>query len=325
MATHEAVAGLGASFELAELGVPAAAELGGGFTLTGGPIQVLELTAALGFSAGFVAQRGDQNLEVVTMLAGNLSEQEGRSVHVQPYRVKGLPASLDALARLMEARAAPGIPLDKSVHPHDPSIIVINRVARFEVDSPSSGDNSRVIVDVTWGNPLASDLNKSGGASGGGVLTLAPSTYSENIWLDRDGNGMQIQYNPPAFFTSRLVTSEVQRQTWTATLTKELATPQYTDMVRAGQINSAVFGVFGPAELLFLGPTINETDEGNYSHGYQFTYNPEGWRLRDTIWVSGQVPIDATVNFNPPTEPGGLGVFEIYDQFDFADLPVFFP
>jgi hypothetical protein len=285
MATHEVTAGLGFHAELAELGVPVVAAIGASFDLQFAPIQNLELTVALGFSAGFIGQRGDQNLAVDAQVGGTLTEQEGRSTHVQPYRVKGLPGSLHPLARLLEAREAPGVPLDKSVHPFMPGIQVIDRRAAFEIAGDSRVDNSRVIVEVTWGAPLAGDLEKSGGASGGGVFSIAPSSFTETIWKDKDGAFMHVRYLVPGALFARTVSADLQRQTWTATLTKELSAPQYADIKRAGQINSEPFGVFGAHELLFLGPTLNETDEGLYSHGYQFTYNPDGWTLRSSIWI----------------------------------------
>lgn len=325
MATHEVIAGLSFTSELTDPGVPVSAALGASFADTVGLIQTLELTAALGFSAGLVAQRGDQNLVVVPMLGGSLTEQEGRTVHVQPYRVSGLGAGVAPLRRLLEARAAPDIPLDKSAHPFEPGIIVIDRRASFEVAGDTRADNTRVIVEVTWGNPLASDLEKNGGASGGGVFSITPSTFTESIWHDKDGAIMRVQYQFLSSIFSRTIQADLQRQTWTATLTKEFSFPQYADITRAGQVNSANFGVFGARELLFLGPTLNETNEGAYAHGYQFTYNPDGWVLRESVFASGGIPTNATENFNPPSEPGGLGVFEIYEEFDFATLPVFFP
>ena len=325
MAIHEEIVGLGASFELADPGVPVSMALDASFDATFGTLQILELTAALNFSSEVIAQRALQGLDVAVMLGGSLTEQEGRTTHVQPYRVTGLPDGVPDLQRLLEARAAPGVPLDKSAHPFAPGIIVIDRRASFEVAGDTRADNSRVIVDITWGNPLATDLEKNGGVSGGGVFSITPSTYTESIWHDKDGVIMKVKY---AFLNSvltRTVLADLQRQTWTATLTKEFATPQWPDITRAGQINSAVFGVFGAHELLFLGPTLNETDEGVYSHGYQFTYNPDGWILREGVFSTGGIPENATETFNPPSEPGGLGLFEIYKEFDFSTLPVFFP
>ncbi len=325
MAIHEVIVGLSFTSDLTDPGVPVSVELGASFQASVGLIQVLELAVALNSSHGLVSQRGDQNLKVVTLPGGALTEQEGRTTHVQPYRVTGLSDGLADLQRLLEARESPGIPLDKSAHPFAPGINVIDRRASFQVASDNATDNSRVLVDVTWGNPLASDLEKNGGASGGGVFSITPSTYTESIWRDKDGAVMRVQYRFLSAIFSRTIQADLQRQTWTATLTKEFSSPQWADITRAGQINSATFGVFGARELLFLGPTLNETNEGAYSHGYQFTYNPDGWVLRESVFASGGIPVDATENFDPPSEPGGLGVFDIYKEFNFADLPVFFP
>lgn len=325
MAIHEVLAGLGASFDLTDPGVPVSADLGASFDQTFAVIQNLELSLALNFSSRLITQRGDQNLDVVPMLGGSLTEQEGRTTHVQPYRVTGLSDVLDPLQRLLEAREAPGVPLDKSAHPFKPGIIVIDRRAAFEVAGDTRADNSRAVVDVTWGNPLASDRDKSGGVSGGGVFSITPSTYTESVFRDKDGEVMRVFYQ--LFFStfSRTILADLQRQTWTATLTKEFTSPQWADIQRAGQVNVTPFGVFGARELLFLGPTLNETDEGVFSHGYQFTYNPDTWILREGVFGKGGIPDNATENFNPPSEPGGLGLFNIYKEFDFADLPVFFP
>jgi len=325
MATHEVAAGLTFSSELADLGVPVSASLGASFDTAFAPVQTLELAAALNFSSQLIAQRADQNLTVVPMIGGTLTEQEGRTVHVQPYKVKGLASGLDALQRLIEAREAPGVPLDKSAHPFQAGIQVIDRRVTFETAGETRADNSRAIVEVTWGSPLPSDLDKNGGASGGGVFSITPSTYTESTWFDKDGAIMRVTYQFIGVIFSRTVQADLQRQTWTATLTKEFSSPQYADIVRAGQINSGAFGPFAANTLLFLGPTLNETNEGAYSHGYQFTFNPDGWILRESVFAAGGIPDDATELFNPPSEPGGLGVFEIYQTFDFADLPVFFP
>ena len=326
MATHEAVAGLGASFDLVDLGVPVSATLAASSQLTGAPIQVLELTANLGFRSSLIGQGGDQNLQVVAMLAGELAEIDGRDTHTQPYLVSGLAAPAIPEDQLFQGRQAPGVPLRGAGHPTIADVTVIDRRSRFQVAGEARADWSRVVVDVTWGRPLGSDLTAGGGASGMGVLSLAPSTFAETIWTDKDNDIMRITYALPIVGTaSRVVSADIQRQTWTATLTKDFSAPQYADMLRASFINSAAFGVFGARTLLFLGPTINETDEGQYTHGYQMTFNPDGWKLRSSIWLSGFIPFDASENFNPPLERGGLGLFNIYDEFDFADLPVAFP
>jgi hypothetical protein len=326
MATHEVIAGLGASFDLVDPGVPVAASLGASFDQTFAPIQNLDLTAALGFSAELVAQRGDQNLSVVALHGGSLTVQEGRKVHVQPYRVKGLANGLADEQRLLEAVAAPGIPMDGTAHPFEPGIQVIDTRASFQVAGDQRVDNTRVNVEITWGRPLADALTKGGGVSGGGVFSIAPSTFTETVWRDKDGAFMDLRYFGSGALFARRVSADLQRKTWTATLTKEFNTPQYSDIQRASQVNTELFGVFGAHTLLFLGATLNETDEGKFSHGYQFTFNPDGWTLRSSIWIGGAIPDDATENFNPlGGEPGGLGIFFIYEEFNFADLPVFFP
>ena len=316
MPVQEAAAGLGFSSELAELGIPASATLAASTDVTSGLIQTLELGAALGLSTELIGQGDDSGVSVVAMLGGDLGETEGKSVHVQPYRVIGITDPLPE-ARLFRARAAAGVPLDKSAHPHDPGIQVIGRRARFE--DPT--DQTRMIVDVTYGLPLPTDREKSGGVSGMGVLSLVPSTYTETIWKDKDDEIMKVVYSPLGPTFSRVVSTDLQRATWTAILTLELDNPQYDDMIRHSQVNSEQFGVFPARSLLYLGPTINETDDGKFSHGYQMTHNANLWQLRSSIWISGFIPDDATET----GAPGGLGVFNIYKEFDFNDLPVAFP
>lgn len=323
MATHEAIAGLGFNADVAELGIVGEAALGFSSDAAGGLIQTLELAAALGFSSNAIAQQGNQNLEVAAITGGEASRSEGKYIDAQPYRVSGL-ASADPVGRRYEALTAPGIPLEGQAHPTIPGIQVISTTARFELEG-AQFDQTRALVDVHYGLPLATDLEKNGGVSGGGVLTLSPATYQESIWFDRNGDPMIVRYSFFGAVLSRTVQAQIQRKTWTATLTKEFATPQYVDMLRPSAINSAAFGPFAAHTLLFLGPTINETDEGQYTHGYQMTFNPSSWILRASVLQNGVIPSDATVTYNPPVEPGGLGEFEIHDQFDFHELPVFFP
>lgn len=329
MAIHEVIAGLGASFDVLDLGVPVSAELGASFDITYSPNQILELEFPLAASFGFIGQAGNQALGVVPMIAGESTRQESKSVHTQPYRVIGL-SHPDPLGRLFEAREAPGIPLEGAAHPIEPDIIVIAKRARFQVEE----DATRAIVDVTYGHPLSTDRDKSGGITGKGVLSLSPVSFTETTWEDKDKANMQIKYQHGGLTTERLVSTEIQRATWTATLTKEFNFPQYVDMLRPSQINALAFGPFPARTLLFLGPTMQETDDGQYSHGYQMTFNPDGWELKSTIWINGIAPSNATEVYNPipffggtgdGTTPGGLGVFFIYGEFDFAELPVAFP
>ena len=320
MAIHEVTAGLGFSTELAELGIPAVASLDFSADVAAGTLQTLELSAALALRTNIIGQGEDSAMSVTPMLEGELTRSEGKHVHTQPYKVLGVNHPTPE-GRLFQAENAQGVPMDGTPHPIIPGIQVTNTRSRFQSES----DQTRAIVDVTWSVPLATDLEKSGGASGTGLLSLSPSAFTETIFRDKDGNTMRIEYKATIGFLRRVVTSEQQFQTWTATLTKEFATPQYVDILRGVQVNNQQFGVFPARTLLFHGPTVNETDDAQYSHGYQLTYNPFTWKLTESIWVSGFVPEDATVNFNPPGEPGGLGVFLIYDEFDFNDLPVAFP
>ena len=329
MAIQEASIGLGFSTDLIDPGVPVSITLDGSFDVSAGIVQILELTVALELSAGLIAQGADSGLSVTAMLDGDSTRQEGKSIHNQPYKVIGLSHPTPE-GRLFEAREAPGVPLDGAAHPVEAGIQVISKRARFQSDQ----DATRAIVDVTWGLPLSTDLTKGGGITGKGVLSLSPTAFVETTWLDKDGAFMEIRYQAGNLLATRLVSTEFQRNTWTATLTKEFDTPQYGDMLRPSQINSEPFGPFGARQLLFLGPTMQETDDGKYTHGYQMTFNPKGWELRATIWINGFAPLGATEVHNPlpffggtgdGSTPGGLGVFFIYDEFDFAELPVAFP
>lgn len=322
MATHEVAAGLGFSADVVDLGVPVAAALGFSGDVSAAPTQTLELAATLGARFAANAQAGDQDLAVSgPLIQGSLTDANDRKTDVNVYRVVGLSRSI-LEGRRNEALNAPGVPLDGAAHPDPamPGIQVISRQVDYE-----EGDQTRALVRVTYGPPTANNLEKRGGASGGGVLTLSPASYTESIWHDANGDLMVIEYQSIGIHYARTVEAEAQKKTWTATLTKEFDSPQYADVKRPTFINSAVFGPFAAQTLLFLSPTVNETDEGTYSHGYQFTYNPDTWKLRSSIWVSGFIPDDATENFNPTAEPGGLGVFTINGAFDFNTLPVWFP
>ena len=257
----------------------------------------------------------------IDKLRGSTSITEGnRNIDTRYGRATGISGNADE--RRWNALQEPGVPAEGDPHPVIPNCQVLDVTAQ-------AADQSNSIFDIVirYGQPTE-NLEKNGGQTGNGLLSINIDSFTETIWADKDDARMVVNYagvESGGALLFRVVNAELQRTTWSGTLTKDFATPNYANNALAGQINTLAYGPFAPRQGLFRGVSINEQDDGAYRHRYLFTFNPDTWRLRSSIFTGGFVPGDATEVFNPPADPGGLGIFNIYDEFDFNTLPVAFP
>ena len=86
--------------------------------------------------------------------------------------------------------------------------------------------------------------------------------------------------------------------------------PEATAIQFGGKVNSSRFRAFPRGSLLSTGLAWQTDPAGGYRVDYNFTYNPDGWMLTQTIKIEGRLPIDVT-------NDNGRRTFRIYAFDDF--------
>lgn len=303
---------------MATVAIGLASETDSAFAVSGAKLRAIGL--AVEFDQAFaVLITGGASAELLEV---TYSEDESGEIEEWQYRVVNLD-SVDLTARPREAADSTGW-MQGTAHPRLAGIQVIRRAASFQRDAAGYLQKDKGIATITFGAPSA-DAAKNGGATGLGLFSASLESYTETVFEDRDGEPMVVRYQSSLRIDSKRAVAERQAAAVTYTLTKGFPAPRYSDNALRSMVNQSAFGPVGARGLLFRGVEFEEDPDGTYLHRYVFSESLDEWRFRSWITFGGVLPDDATEEFDPVEQPGGIGVFHIQEQADFAALPVRFP
>lgn len=230
------------------------------------------------------------------------------------FLVSDIPgAASDKLAR---ATSAPEIPGIGSPHPY-------LKGARLESLQavPISDDPAKAVVIAEYRTPNADNLSSPFAprvAADAAILEvqLFTQVFDEQTTLDRNGERMIVGFHGASLSQvgisqfADLVTATVKRPRLGVRIRHERPRlPRELAGQILGAVNAREWSGYAPLTWLCTNFS-SRSDSGVVVVEFEALYNPDTWRVRHELQIAGRVPEQATIG-------NGIGVFDVYPEFDF--------
>ena len=230
------------------------------------------------------------------------------------FLVTDIPGgAADKLARATNAPEIPGI---GSPHPY-------LKGARLESLQavPISDDPAKAVVIAEYRTPNADNISQQFApevAADASVLEvqLFTQTFDEQTTVDRNDERMIVGFHGQGFAQAGisqladLVVATVKRPRLGVRIRHERPSlPRQLAGDILGAVNAREWS--GYAALTWLCTNFSTRSEsGVVVTEFEALYNPDTWRVRHELQIAGRVPEQATLG-------NGIGVFDVYPEFDF--------